>query len=412
MLKIASESHLFGETIVEHGFPHEYDELIDALGGAEVPLRVAEPFTAAGRPATPKRQAKRFGGKRGYALFPVDQAALNLHLHDQLRDRGWNAEPVAAGRPLGTPGRPGAPGRLREGRRLRRGRVRELGEPVPRSLQVPDREPERHGRGGGAHRGHGAAREVLRLGRGDVRAGGRAAALHEDRHPDARVDRSGSSPGSWDPIKERYDRMYSVATENGVACHAFETVFGSILEPQVPGVDARQRDGRRRAGFRGSTQIPETGTTRRSGFSATGFVSASAPPTRSIKPTTSALPIMKARRPSGMPVAVQWSGKPFRRSSSTGVSRRSLPSSVCDHVLEAGRGRAALAGEDRARRACRAARGRRSRPRCRSRCGRSTRSAPRASAPFRYSHVSTLRVGDEERLRHLGGRPRARRRAS
>ena len=32
--------------------------------------------------------------------------------------------------------------------------------------------------------------------------------------------------------------MYSVATENGVACHAFETVFGSTLEPQVPGVDA------------------------------------------------------------------------------------------------------------------------------------------------------------------------------
>ena len=48
----------------------------------------------------------------------------------------------------------------------------------------------------------------------------------------------GIEPASWDPIKNRYDRMYRVATDNGVICHGFETVFGSALAPQVPGVDA------------------------------------------------------------------------------------------------------------------------------------------------------------------------------
>ena len=43
---------------------------------------------------------------------------------------------------------------------------------------------------------------------------------------------------------------------------------------------------------------------------------------------TKALPIMKARRPSGMLVSVQLSGNPFRRSSSSGVKRRRCPPSV------------------------------------------------------------------------------------
>ena len=92
-MKLSSESHLFGETIAEHGFPLEYDELISVLGGLELPLRPAEPFTVQGRPATPKRQMKRIGGQRKYSLFPVDQGQLNQLLHDRLRDAGWTAEP-------------------------------------------------------------------------------------------------------------------------------------------------------------------------------------------------------------------------------------------------------------------------------------------------------------------------------
>ena len=53
MLQLSSESHLFGETIVEHGFPDEYDELTGVLGGIDLPLRAAEPFTSKGAQRRP-----------------------------------------------------------------------------------------------------------------------------------------------------------------------------------------------------------------------------------------------------------------------------------------------------------------------------------------------------------------------
>ena len=46
-------------------------------------------------------------------------------------------------------------------------------------------------------------------------------------------------------------------------------------------------------------------------------------------PTTRALPIMKARRASGIPVSVQPSGKPLKRSSSTGTRRRRCRLTCC-----------------------------------------------------------------------------------
>ena len=72
--------------------------------------------------------------------------------------------------------------------------------------------------------------------------------------------------------------------------------------------------------------------------------------TRSTSPTTRALPIMKARLPSDIP-AVQSPGKPLRRSSSRGVSRRIAAVLGLDEVLEPRRGRPTLAGQDRPRRA-------------------------------------------------------------
>ena len=47
----------------------------------------------------------------------------------------------------------------------------------------------------------------------------------------------GIEPSTWTPIRERYDRMYEVATENGLTCHQFERVFGSVTEPAAPGID-------------------------------------------------------------------------------------------------------------------------------------------------------------------------------
>lgn len=97
MLSLLSESHLFGETIAEHSFPLEYNSLLSVLGATTVPLRDAEPFTAQGRPATPKRQLKQIGGSKKFQLFPIDQATLNQDLDVRLRAEGWQEQPVADG---------------------------------------------------------------------------------------------------------------------------------------------------------------------------------------------------------------------------------------------------------------------------------------------------------------------------
>jgi hypothetical protein len=47
----------------------------------------------------------------------------------------------------------------------------------------------------------------------------------------------GIEPTSWEPIKNRYDEMYRVATEHGLACHPFESIFGSDFEPEAPTLD-------------------------------------------------------------------------------------------------------------------------------------------------------------------------------
>lgn len=230
MLRISSLSHLFGETIAEHGFPVEYDELLEILGSTALPLREAEPFTERGRPTTPKRQMKRVGGRRAAALFPVDQAALNRELQDRLRAVGWTAEPVATGHPLGT----AADLALR-------------GDFAKEGLFV---EVE-FGNSASLFRDLFKFQVASRSGAGEV-AVLIVATAHLAKFFDSGVATFeqatglipymrigiqmpvwivGIEPASWEPIKDRYDIMHRVATEHGVTCHAFETVFGEELEP-------------------------------------------------------------------------------------------------------------------------------------------------------------------------------------
>jgi hypothetical protein len=240
MLRIAAESHLFGETIVEHGFPRVYDELMDVLGGTELPLRAAEPFTAQGRPATPKRQTKQIGGRRAFALFPIDQAALNHHLDDRLRERGWGAQPIAAGRPLGTP----ADLALR-GDFTKEGVFIEVEFGNSASLfrdlfkfQIASRS------------GAGevavlivATAQMAKFFDSGVATFEQAVGLI----PYMRIGIQmpvwivGIEPSSWEPVRERYELMQRVATDNQLQCHAFEVIFGSVLEPQAPGLEPDSR---------------------------------------------------------------------------------------------------------------------------------------------------------------------------
>ncbi len=228
-MKITSESHLFGETIAEHGFPSEYDELLDVLGGITVPLREAEPFTERGRPATPKRQVKRITGRRAFALFPVDQAALNRHLEDRLRQIGWTAEPVAAGQPLGTP----ADLSLR-GDFAKKGVFVEVEFGNSASLFRDLFKFQVASRSGMGEVGIliVATAQLAKFFDSGVATYEQAIGLI----PYMRIGIQmpvwviGLEPESWDPVKARYELMLRVALEHGLSCHSFDAVWGATVE--------------------------------------------------------------------------------------------------------------------------------------------------------------------------------------
>jgi hypothetical protein len=96
-LRIESESHLHGEVIAEHAFPEEHDSLLGVLGGLDIPLRAAGPFTSTGRPLRPKRHTRTIGGSRKPFLLPVDQAEMNKAIDSALRSEGWTTQPIASG---------------------------------------------------------------------------------------------------------------------------------------------------------------------------------------------------------------------------------------------------------------------------------------------------------------------------
>jgi hypothetical protein len=96
-IRILSDSHLYGEVIVEHAFPEEHHSLMRVLSEVEIPLRLADEFTRSGRPLKPKRHVRTIGGTRMPFLLPVDQAEMNRSLDVALREDNWDTQPVAAG---------------------------------------------------------------------------------------------------------------------------------------------------------------------------------------------------------------------------------------------------------------------------------------------------------------------------
>ena len=100
------ESHQFAETVLEGRFRDEWQEIRDVLGTLDVPLRTAGPYTSQGRPKTPKRQMRKYGGRRDNILLPVDQSEMNRRIDVAMVERGWRRQPWVLvdqeGRPIDT----------------------------------------------------------------------------------------------------------------------------------------------------------------------------------------------------------------------------------------------------------------------------------------------------------------------
>jgi len=87
------ESHRYAEDVMAARFQDEWDQLRDVLGNLEPPLRPTGPYTRLGRPKTPKRQARAFGGRRANVLLPIDQSAMNEQIDAALVELGWRRQP-------------------------------------------------------------------------------------------------------------------------------------------------------------------------------------------------------------------------------------------------------------------------------------------------------------------------------
>ena len=92
-MRMRVESHRYAEEVLEARFRDEWQEVRDVLGTLEVPLRPAGPYTRQGRPKTPKRQSRAFGGRRANVLLPIDQSAMNGVIDDALVRLGWSRQP-------------------------------------------------------------------------------------------------------------------------------------------------------------------------------------------------------------------------------------------------------------------------------------------------------------------------------
>lgn len=190
-------------------------------------MRPSGPFTAKGRPATPKRQTKPIGGKKAFALFPIDQGSLNIYLRDRLRTDGWSTEPVAAGHAIGTP----ADLALR-GDFASEGVFVEVEFGNSASLfrdlfkfQIASRS------------GSGEVGVLITATAQTAKFFDSGVATYEQAVgllPYMKIGIQmpiwivGIEPADWQPVKARYDEMHTVAAANDLTCHSYDAVFGSV----------------------------------------------------------------------------------------------------------------------------------------------------------------------------------------
>jgi hypothetical protein len=234
---LRTASHLFAQTIAEGDFRAEWEELLDVLGNIDPPLRSAGPFTPAGRPPTPKRQTRTIRRRKRLAMFPIDQAAMNLLLDQNLRNLAWQSQPIARGDLVAGP----IPNNL-------------LGDFAKGGIFV---EVE-FGNMASAFRDLFKFQIASRSGAGRLgvlvvatdrvaRFFDQGVATYEQvtrllpymgiglQLPTVVV---GLDLNDWTAVAGRYEEMRAVAEENGLDCHTFEDVFGAPLQLDLDGSEA------------------------------------------------------------------------------------------------------------------------------------------------------------------------------
>ena len=222
---IRTASHLYAQTIAEGDFRGDWEELSDVLGTIDPPLRAAAPFTACGRPPTPKRQFRIIGGRRRLAMFPIDQAAFNGLIDRRLRDLGSDRQPVARGDMVVGPIPSGLLGDFAKGGifvEVEFGNMASAFRDLFK-FQIASRS--------------GAGRMGVLVVASDkvARFFDQGVATFEQvtrllpymgiglQLPTVVV---GLDLNDWAAVRARYEEMRAVAEENGLDCHTFDDVFG------------------------------------------------------------------------------------------------------------------------------------------------------------------------------------------
>lgn len=234
-VSISECAHLHGGTILRHDFPDEYSDLVEVLTTIQLPLRSADDFTTDTRPLRPKRQQRKFNGKKLPALMPVDLPELNKALDKALSGKGWTSQPVVASQGFDTEA----------------SALGLKGDFVKNKVFV---EVE-FGNIASFFRDLFKFQIANRAGVGDVAvlvtAMDRMARFHDQGVTTFEtVERLlpymaigiqmpiwvvGLEPADWTPIKIRYKEMQSICFDNDVECHAFDIVFGQEVVVQVEG---------------------------------------------------------------------------------------------------------------------------------------------------------------------------------
>lgn len=230
-MRVQTESHLYATTVLEGQFQAAWRELRAVLDALLPPLRTAGFYTTTGRPKTPKRQRRPFGGRSANVLMPIDQSEMNHAIDRALVASGWLRQPYilvdGSGRPIDT--------RLR-GDFEKQGVFVEIEFGNMASLYRDLFKFHIAGTSGAARVGAIvlATADLAKLFDQGVATYEQAVSLLPYMRAGLQLPTAivGIDVPDWTVIRARYGEMQAVVEANGERCHTFETVM-AMPAPEV-----------------------------------------------------------------------------------------------------------------------------------------------------------------------------------